>query len=136
MEFAFGCLLTYFGLTAIGATFLYRALKGETMDKTWYIIFKKWDEHGVTRFDELDAIECECKIDALLFAKQHYRLKRYQAFDAEACICQRDITRAKLIARESRFQDRCQCWTEADWQEFTSLPTYVGNQDKYARVRK
>tara|TARA_R110000868_G_scaffold410877_2_gene700685 strand:- start:29 stop:568 length:540 start_codon:yes stop_codon:yes gene_type:complete len=137
MEYAFFCLLGYFGLTAFAAVILTQILRGETMagKKVWYVIFVYWDDHGVSRYEELDAVECECSMDALLFAKKHYRLKSYQSFRAEACLKKTHILRAQLIASESRFQDRCECWTETDWQEFFKIPTYSGDESKYLRTR-
>jgi hypothetical protein len=44
-----------------------------------------------------------------------------------------DINRAKAIARQHDLDDMISNWTDADWNEFFAVPTYVGDQDKYLR---
>jgi hypothetical protein len=103
---------------------------------TWYIIFRVWHVHGCLNFETLDAVEVDCIMDALIYAKQRYRLEAYESFKCEACLTMGDINRAKAIARQHDLDDMISNWTDADWKEFVSLPVYGGDQDKYLRTWK
>jgi hypothetical protein len=83
--------------------------------------------------ETLDACEVDCIMDAIIYAKQRYRLDAGESFKCEACLTMSDINRAKAIARQHDLDDMISNWTDADWNEFFAVPTYVGDQDKYLR---
>ena len=101
---------------------------------TWYIIFRVWRLNDVLQFDELDAVLCECTMDALRYAKQRYRLKYAESFRVEACLTMEHINRAKALHNQHALDDQISNWTDADWKEFCEVPTYAGDQDKYQRT--
>jgi hypothetical protein len=106
-------------------------LTSEGEEMTWYIIGIKSHKNGSLQLDEVDAILCECTIDALTYAKQRYRTKYGQSLYAEACLTMRHIKRAKLLHNQHRLDDQVNNWTDADWREFEAVPTYTGNPNKY-----
>jgi hypothetical protein len=101
---------------------------------TWYIIHRYWTDSEGLHDEELDAIECETTTDAIKYAKNHYGLHWGQGFQAEACLTMRDINRAKKLSMNCAEADADLEWTTADWKEFSSLPTYSGDQDQYLRT--
>ena len=101
---------------------------------TWYIIGIKSYKNGSLQLEEVDAVLCECTMDALTYAKQRYRTKYGQSLYAEACLTMKHIQRAKQLANQHALDDQVNNWTDADWQEFCDVPTYEGDQDKYLRT--
>ena len=113
---------------------VWRCRDEEEIKLTWYIIFRVWRVNGVLQFEELDAIKCECSMDALCYAKSRYRTQYGESLRAEACLVTRDIKRAQRLANQHALDDQVSNWTNADWQEFCEVPTYCGDQDKYLRT--
>lgn len=103
-------------------------------EMTWYIIFRVWRKNDALQFEELDAVLCECSMDALTYAKQRYRTKYGESLRAEACLTMEHIKKAKVLANQHALDDQVANWTEADWKEFCKMPVYVGDQDKYLRT--
>lgn len=97
--------------------------KGERA-MTWYIIFKVWELNSVLQFDELDAVECECSMDAITYAKRRHRTARGETLRAEACLTMEHINRAKSIAKQHQLDDQVNNWTEADWNEFVRVQDF------------
>lgn len=97
-----------------------------TKQMTWYIIFRAWHVHGCLNLETLDAVEVDCIMDALIYAKQRYRLEAYESFKAEACLTMGDVNRAKAIARQHDLDDSVPDWTPADLEEWLSMPVYSG----------
>ncbi len=110
--------------------------EGEEMPvTTWYIIGLKWYENGSLQLREIDAIECECKIDAEIYAKMRYRPGFNQELYTEACLTTQHIKRAKQLSNQHRLDDQVNNWTDEDWRELEALPTYSGDQDKYTKTQ-
>lgn len=106
----------------------------EESEMTWYIIFRTWENNGVLQFEELDAVLCECSMDALRFAKNRYRTKYGESLRAEACLTMQHINRAKALHNQHSLDDMVTNWTDADWREFVAMPAYSGDQDKYLKT--
>jgi len=109
-------------------------LRIEEPEMTWYIIFRTWKLNDVLQFEELDAVFCECSMDAMRYAKQRFRTKRGESLRAEACLTRRHINRAKALHNQHSLDDQISNWTDADWKEFCAVPVYQGDQDKYSCV--
>ena len=100
----------------------------------WYIIYRVWRQDRVTRIDELDAVMCEGTTEALRYARNRHRLSKGEILRAEACLTTAEGKRALAMHNQHALDDQVNDWTEHDWKEFVSVPTYEGNQDKYLRT--